>query len=313
MARRGKRRGRSVNGILLLDKPQGLSSNEALQQAKRLFSAAKAGHTGSLDPLATGVLPLCFGEATKFSQYLLDSDKQYVARIRLGVRTASGDADGEIIETRPVPELSEAVVDAALDAFRGAFEQIPSMFSAIKHEGKPLYKLARQGIEVERKPRPVQVFENSLLSLDGDELELRIHCSKGTYVRTIAEDLGEALGCGAHVIALRRLKVGPFDDSALSTLEDLEALRADGGFPALDRLLLPTDQAVRHWPEVHLSDLTAYYLVKGQPVMVPHAPAEGWVRIIEDTEEAGSENRFLGVGEVLDDGRIAPRRLVVGK
>lgn len=309
MGRNRKARGRRVDGILLLDKPQGLSSNEALQEVKRLFGAAKAGHTGSLDPLATGVLPLCFGEATKFSQFLLNSDKQYWTEIRLGVRTDSGDADGEVIETRPVPDLDEAQVEAALEAFRGDFEQVPSMFSAIKHQGKPLYKLARQGIEVEREPRPVTVFENRLEALDGDRLELFIHCSKGTYVRTIAEDLGEALGCGAHVTALRRTGVGPLEVEDCHTVAELEAIRGEGGHAALDALLQPVETSVQHWPEVRLTDLTAYYLTKGQPVIVPKAPTSGWVRITEDVAEGGC--RFLGVGEVLDDGRIAPRRLVV--
>lgn len=309
MNRRRKMRGRKVDGILLLDKPPGASSNDALQQAKRLFGAAKAGHTGSLDPLATGVLPLCFGEATKFSQFLLNSDKSYWAELKLGVRTDSGDADGEVVEERPVPALDEAGVDAALDAFRGDFEQIPSMFSAIKHQGKPLYKLARQGIEVEREARPVTVHENRLEALDGDRIELFIRCTKGTYVRTIAEDLGEALGCGAHVTALRRLSVGPFGIDAARTIDDLEAIRADGGHVALDALLRPVETAVEDWPEVHLSDLTAYYLTKGQPVIVAKSPTEGWVRIHEDVADGPS--RFLGVGEVLDDGRIAPRRLVV--
>lgn len=309
MARNRRAQGRRVDGILLLDKAEGLSSNAALQEVKRLFGAAKAGHTGSLDPLATGVLPLCFGEATKFSQFLLNSDKQYLATVRLGVRTDSGDADGEVVETRPVPALTEAAVDAALDAFRGAFEQVPSMFSAIKHQGKPLYKLARQGIEVEREARPVTVHENRLVSLEGETLQLFIHCTKGTYVRTIAEDLGEALGCGAHVSALRRTAVGPFEIESTRSLEALEAIRAEGGHAALDALLRPVETSVQHWPEVHLTDLTAYYLRKGQPVIVPKAPTEGWVRIHEDDAEGHS--LFLGVGEVLDDGRIAPRRLVI--
>lgn len=306
--KRRSRPGRPVDGILLLDKPQGFSSNDALQEVKRLFGAAKAGHTGSLDPLATGVLPLCFGEATKFSQFLLNSDKGYWAEIKLGVRTDSGDADGEVVETREVPALTEADIDAALEAFRGDFEQIPSMFSAIKHQGKPLYKLARQGVEVEREPRPVTVHENRILEFEGDRLVLQILCSKGTYVRTIAEDLGEALGCGAHVTGLRRTSVGPFVIDDARTVEDLEAVRSEGGHAALDSLLLPVERAVQHWPEVHLTDLSAYYLSKGQPVIVPRAPTEGWVRIHEDVD-GGS--RFLGVGEVLDDGRIAPRRLVV--
>lgn len=306
--KRRSRPGRSVDGILLFDKPQGLSSNDALQEVKRLFGAAKVGHTGSLDPLATGVLPLCFGEATKFSQFLLNSDKGYWAEIKLGVRTDSGDADGEVVQIREVPELDEGTIDAALEAFRGDFDQIPSMFSAIKQNGKPLYKLAREGVEVEREPRPVTVHENRILELSGDRLVLQILCSKGTYVRTIAEDLGEALGCGGHVTNLRRTTVGPFRIETTHTLSSLEAIRGEGGHAALDRLLKPVEMSVEHWPEVRLTDMTAYYLSKGQPVVVPRAPTAGWVRIHEDVNGA---TRFLGVGEVLDDGRIAPRRLVV--
>jgi tRNA pseudouridine55 synthase len=283
-----------------------MTSNDAVQRAKRLFNASKVGHTGSLDPLATGVLPLCFGEATKFSQYLLTSDKRYVVRIRLGVATDSGDADGEVIATRPVPDLTANEVERALDSFRGEIEQVPSMFSAIKHQGQPLYKLARQGIEVERESRPVTIFENELLALEGDELTLSIHCSKGTYVRTIAEDLGEMLGCGAHVTALRRTAAGPYQESDLLTFETLESALEEG---SLDRFLLPVSSAVGDWPEVSLSDDTAYYLRQGQPVMVPHAPTRGWVRLFQLRSEGSS--RFLGVGEVLDDGRVAPRRLVV--
>ena len=306
--KRRSRPGRSVDGILLFDKPQGLSSNDALQEVKRLFGAAKVGHTGSLDPLATGVLPLCFGEATKFSQFLLNSDKGYWTEIKLGVRTDSGDADGEVVQIREVPELDEGTIDAALEAFRGDFDQIPSMFSAIKQNGKPLYKLAREGVEVEREPRPVTVHENRILEFSGDRLVLQILCSKGTYVRTIAEDLGEALGCGGHVTNLRRTTVGPFRIETTHTLSSLEAIRGEGGHAALDRLLKPVEMSVEHWPEVRLTDMTAYYLSKGQPVVVPRAPTAGWVRIHEDVNGA---TRFLGVGEVLDDGRIAPRRLVV--
>lgn len=304
MARR--RRGREVNGILVVDKPAGMTSNDAVQRAKRLFNASKVGHTGSLDPLATGVLPLCFGEATKFSQYLLTSDKRYLVRIRLGVATDSGDADGEVVATRPVPELTAEDLERALDSFRGDIEQVPSMFSAIKHQGQPLYKLARQGIEVERESRPVTIFANELVAFDGDTLTLSIHCSKGTYVRTIAEDLGELLGCGAHVIELRRTAAGPYAEEDLVTFEALEAAREEG---TLDAFLLPVSSAVGDWPEVSLSDDTAYYLRQGQPVMVPHAPTRGWVRLFQHRSEGAS--RFLGVGEVLDDGRVAPRRLVV--
>jgi tRNA pseudouridine55 synthase len=294
--------------VLVVDKPAGWSSNDAVQKAKRLFNARKVGHTGALDPLATGVLPLCFGEATKFSQYLLSSDKKYEVRIKLGVATDSGDADGNVVAEREVDDVTPARVEEALRFFRGEIDQVPSMFSAIKHQGQPLYKLARQGIEVERQARRVTVYSNELISLEGDVVELHIHCSKGTYVRTIAQELGEVLGCGAHVSALRRTMAGPYGESDLVTFEELEsALEADG---TLDRFLQPISSTVREWPEVRLTDNTAYYLRQGQPVMVPHAPAKGWVRLAEIVGE--DSTRFLGVGEVLDDGRVAPRRLVVG-
>lgn len=303
-----RRKGRNVDGILVLDKPQGMSSSDAVQKAKRLFNARKVGHTGSLDPLATGVLPLCFGEATKFSQYLLDSDKRYWTRIRLGIATDSGDADGQVIETRPVEDVTAERVEAALRFFRGEIDQVPSMFSAIKHKGQPLYKLARQGIEIEREARRVKIYSNELVALEGNELELKIHCSKGTYIRTIAEELGEQLGCGAHVVALRRMSAGPYGEQDAVRFETLEEVLENEG--TLDRFLLPVASAVSQWPEVRLNDHTAYYLRQGQPVIVPHAPSSGWVQLCEETV-SGEPTRFLGVGEILDDGRVAPRRLVV--
>jgi tRNA pseudouridine55 synthase len=299
-----------VDGLLVIDKPQGLSSNDVVQRAKHLFKARKVGHTGSLDPLATGVLPLCFGEATKFSQFLLASDKTYRARVKLGVRTDSGDADGKIVATRPVGVLDREAIERALDEFRGEIDQVPSMFSAVKHQGQPLYKLARRGIEVERKARAITVYRNELVAFDGDELTLEIRCSKGTYVRTIVEELGELLGCGAHVCALRRLAAGPFSEADLVTFETLESALADGGFHALDGFLKPISSAVRHWPAVKLSDATSYYVRQGQPVLVPHAPTAGWVQIFE-ADASNHPGAFLGVGEILDDGRVAPRRLVL--
>ena len=304
MARRN--RGRDVSGILVLDKPQGMSSNDAVQRAKRLFNARKVGHTGALDPLATGVLPLCFGEATKFSQYLLTSDKKYWVRIQLGVATDSGDSDGKVIRTAPVVGVDAEKIEDALRFFRGEIDQVPSMFSAIKHKGQPLYKLARQGIEIEREARRVNIYSNELLAFDGDTLELAVHCSKGTYIRTIAEELGEVLGCGAHVIALRRLAAGPYVEEDLVTFEQLEEAVQQG---SLDPFLLPVVSAVKQWPEVRLTDNTAYYLRQGQPVIVPHAPTSGWVRLSE--VDIDDSTRFIGVGEILDDGRVAPRRLVV--
>jgi len=294
--------------VIVLDKPKGLSSNQALQTVKRLLSAAKGGHTGSLDPLATGVLPLCFGEATKFSQFLLTSDKRYWTKIKLGIRTASGDADGEVLEERPVIGITQCDVERVLERFQGELEQVPSMYSAIKHHGQPLYKLARQGLEVERKPRRIVIYANRLVAWGGDQFDIEIYCSKGTYVRTIAEEIGELLGCGAHVTELRRLQAGPFTVDDAVTMDELQSARDDSGIHGVDAYLLPVESTVRDWPEVRLTDLTAYYIRQGQPVIVPHAPSTGWVRI---TELEDSEERFIGVGEVLDDGRIAPRRLTL--
>lgn len=316
-----RRRGRAVNGVIVLDKPAGLSSNDAVQRVKRLFGAAKVGHTGSLDPLATGVLPLCLGQATKFSQYLLDADKRYLTQVRLGIATDSGDADGKVLRRGPCDGVTRERIDAALQAFRGEIEQVPSMFSAVKQGGQPLYKLARQGIEVEREARRITVYSNEIVEFQGDELTLDIHCSKGTYVRTIAADLGDALGCGAHVFALRRTMAGPYGEEDMVTLEHLGCQRNAG---KLDAALRPVASAVRHWPEVQLSGAPAFYLKQGQPVIVPHAPTAGWVRLYEGTDSAAKPTErepasataadpagaFLGVGEILDDGRVAPRRLI---
>ena len=300
---RKSRQFRPVTGILLLDKPAGMTSNEALQRVKRLYRARKAGHTGSLDPLATGMLPLCFGEATKISGFLLDADKHYRMRCRLGQRTATGDAEGEVVEERAVPALAPADVERVLEGFRGEIEQIPPMYSALKHQGQRLYELARKGVEVERQPRRVVIRELRLIGLEDAILELDVVCSKGTYVRTLAEDIGEALGCGAHVVALRRLGVGPYQDpDRMHTPEALEAARSEG-YAALDALLLPLDSALTHWPAVRLDPDSAYYLRQGQPVLVPRAPTRGMVRIY------GPEEVFIGAGEILDDGRVAPRRL----
>lgn len=305
MARYQKRK---VNGILVLDKPAGITSNGALQEAKHLFEAAKAGHTGSLDPIATGVLPLCFGEATKFSQYLLDADKVYLATFKLGIETASGDSEGEITARHAVPALTAPALETVLDQFRGEIQQTPSMFSAIKVDGQPLYKLARQGIEIERKARTVQVHELVLKRFSEDELEVEIRCSKGTYVRSIAEDVGKVLGCGAHVNQLRRLASGPFDIAASHSLESLIKLKEMNGLDAIDALLAPAASAVSDWPAVALTELTAAYFRQGQPVQIARAPVEGWVRIFSESDN--EEGEFLGVGEILEDGRVAPRRLV---
>ena len=286
-----------------MDKPAGISSNDVVQQAKRLFGAQKVGHTGSLDPLATGVLPLCFGEATKFSQYLLDADKKYWAQVRLGITTETGDADGEVIAQADASSVTPAQAVAALETFVGEIEQIPSMYSALKHQGQPLYKLARKGIEVERASRQVSIYSAELLQFSEASIELRVHCSKGTYIRSLAEDLGAALGCGAHVSALRRLAAGPYEEGQATTLAEL---CETNDMQEMDALLLPVSSAVDSWPAVRLHEDTAHYVRQGQPVQVAHAPTDGWVQIFELAEE----DRFLGVGEILTDGRVAPRRLV---
>lgn len=296
---------RDVNGILLFDKPAGLTSNAALQQVKRLYRARKAGHTGSLDPLATGLLPICFGEATKISGFLLDADKHYLVRCQLGVTTTTGDAEGEVLEQRPVTGVDEVRFRQVLGGFKGTIEQIPPMYSALKHKGERLYNLARQGLEVEREARSVVIHALELLGLDGSIAELRVHCSKGTYVRTLVEDIGAELGCGAHVSGLRRTGVGPFSDDHLVTLGELETLAAEG-YAGLERLLLPIEDGLAQWPGVRLSGDAAFYLRQGQPVLVPQAPTAGWVRLYE------GERQFMGMGEVLDDGRVAPRRLMSG-
>ena len=300
---RRRNKGRNVQGILLLDKPLGVTSNSALQQVKKLYNAAKAGHTGSLDPLANGLLPICFGSATKISAFLLDADKRYWLRIKLGVTTNTADAEGEVLATRPVPNISRERLIATLADFTGAIQQIPPMYSALKHKGQRLYKLAREGIEVEREPRTIYIHQSNLGAYNLPEFELDIHCSKGTYVRTLAEDIGEALGCGAHVAALRRTAVGPYHIDQLVAMDKLE-LTAKEGLHALDRLLLPVESAVIDWPEVSLTNDSLYYIRKGQAVIVPQAPTSGWVRLKE--REAG----FIGVGEILEDGRVAPRRLL---
>lgn len=299
-----KRHGRNISGILVLDKAEGESSNRALQQVKRLYQADKAGHTGSLDPLATGVLPLCFGEATKISQFLLDSDKAYRATIKLGIKTDSGDSQGEIIAEKDASSVDRAGLEQALASFRGEIEQIPSMYSALKHEGVPLYKLARQGKSIERKKRQINIYHLDLIEFQDTSLIVDIACSKGTYVRTLADDLGEKLGVGAHVTALRRTKAGPFALSAAHTLVELQARFETEGFEGIDALLQPADLAVQELPEVSLPILSADFIQQGQAVIARHAPTQGLVRLYR-------EQTFIGIGEILDDGRVAPKRLFV--
>lgn len=306
------RRGRTVNGILVLDKPEGPTSNQALQSVKHLFEAAKAGHTGSLDPLATGVLPICFGEATKFTRFLLEADKAYKATFRLGISTTTGDAQGAVVATRAAFGLTEVAVEAAMAELRGVIAQIPSMYSALKQGGRPLYELARQGIEVERPPREVRIDEFRIEAFragEYPELDVLIRCSKGTYIRTLAEDLGRALGCGAHVTRLRRVASGPFGEASAVSLAHLRSLRDSAPASELDRLLQPADAAVADRHPLELTDSLSWYFLRGQPVTVPELPTNsiGEGDLVRVFCAAGE---FLGLGEVLEDRRIKPHRLV---
>lgn len=309
MARR--RKGRPINGVILLDKPTGISSNDALQKVKRAYFAEKAGHTGALDPLATGMLPICLGEATKFSQFLLDSDKRYRVIAKLGERTDTSDSDGEVVETRPV-DVSLEKLEASIDKFRGESDQVPSMFSALKYQGKPLYEYARKGIEVPRESRKITVYEIVLHRFEGDEVEMEVHCSKGTYIRTIVDDLGEMLGCGAHVTMLRRTGVAKYPYEKMVTLEQLNELleqaHRDEVAPKelLDPLLLPMDTAVEDLPEVNLNAELTNLVQHGMPVQVLGAPEGTPLRMT-----SGEEKLFIGVAEVNADGKVAPKRLVV--
>ena len=291
-----KRRWQRVDGVLLLDKASGLTSNSALQGARRLFSAAKAGHTGTLDPLATGLLPLCFGEATKFSADLLNADKTYEADLLFGITTDTGDAKGAIVLQRPVA-FTRSELEAALLGFLGPISQIPPMYSALKRDGKPLYELARQGIEVEREAREVTIHELQLLDFSGDRCRLRVSCSKGTYIRTLAEDVGNILACGAHLTALRRTVVGPLTIADAVTLEHLNTLSDE---ERVNYLLAP-DALLQTLPVVHLGDEDTLKFSHGNPVGAIVAP--GKCRVY-------SGNRLLGVGEADASGKVNPRRLV---
>ena len=292
---------------MVLDKPTGMSSNAALQQAKRLFGAAKAGHTGSLDPLATGVLPLCFGEATKFSQFLLDADKGYESTFVLGVGTDTADADGAVITRASAAHLTEDSVTQAMVMLTGAIEQVPPMYSALKVDGQPLYKRARAGEQVERAARPVEIYGFELLSFEPGEqvrLGVKVRCSKGTYIRTLAEDLGAALGVPAHVSTLRRCQSGPFALDDCVTPEQLTAVKKSGTDTDLDALLQPIESCIQHLPRLSLSEAATFYIRQGQPVLVPNGPQSGMVRI------ADAGGLFLGVGDMRDDGKLAPKRLL---
>lgn len=309
---RKRKSGRPVSGVLVLMKSSGMTSNHALQKTKHLFSARKAGHTGSLDPFATGVLPLCFGEATKFSQYLLDADKRYISTFRLGVETSTADIEGEELAKVDASGLTVAEIERALHEFRGDILQVPPMVSALKVNGQPLYKLARKGQVIERQPRAVTIYQLDVLAVrigPVTEVDVDIRCSKGTYIRSIASDLGAALGVGGHVSKLHRAAAGHFLESQAVTLEQLIAELGDQEPDILDHHLLPLDAALESMPKLALNDAGSHYFRQGQAVMdmrVYRLGSQGdTVRVCRE------DGVFLGLGEITDDGRVAPRRVVV--
>ena len=304
--------GRPIDGVLLLHKDTGMTSNDALQRAKRLFFAKRAGHTGSLDPLATGVLPVCFGEATKFSQYLLDADKRYSSTFRLGITTETGDCDGDVVATMDASHLSVVEVEEALPLFRGDIRQVPSMYSALKYQGKPLYKWAREGVEVPREARDVTVYEYTVTAFRDNgahpEIDVEVFCSKGTYIRSLAEDLGKTLGVGAHVSRLHRRMAGPFEETDSISLQSLMDERGEADPAILDYHLLPCDAPVQALPRIEVSQEMSHYFTQGQAVMSTEAyrfAAEGdKVRVCCESGE------FLGVAQLVE-GQLAPKRVVV--
>jgi tRNA pseudouridine55 synthase len=313
MSRR-KPKGRALDGIILLDKPLGISSNKVLQIVKRLFKAQKAGHTGSLDPLATGMLPICFGEATKVSSFLLESNKSYQTTATLGKVTTTGDAEGEILQERTIPALNKVEINNILATFKGSISQIPPMYSALKHQGQPLYKLARKGIEIERKRRQITIFDLTLSSHTSLILSLHVSCSKGTYIRTLVEDIGEALGCGAYVSMLRRISLDPFYDHKMVSLDMLEEYITEG--KNIDQFLLPTDAGLSHFQAITLTEKATTAYLYGQSVAVE--PPFSYPK--EDITDPNAttylrtydyRERFLGVSTLSDHNNIVPKRLMV--
>lgn len=303
MSKARRRKGRPVTGVILLDKPQGMSSNHALQHVKRLYNAQKAGHTGALDPLATGILPVCLGEATKFSQYLLDADKAYRVEAQLGVRTTTSDAEGEPVEERPVT-VDAQDIEKAVQHFVGVQEQSPSIYSALKHEGRPLYYYARRGIDVPKKIRRITIHSIQLLGVENDKLTLQVSCSKGTYIRTLIDDLGQALGCGAHVTELHRNAVADITESTMVTAEQLEATASQGD-EALDALLAPADLLLSDLPKVTVNESQTRDFLHGQPLPLPEesaTEAQEW-RVVNENAQ------FLGVGQVKKSA-LWPRRVI---
>jgi tRNA pseudouridine55 synthase len=294
-----KRQKKNINGILLLDKPLGFSSNQALQKIKWLLKAAKAGHTGTLDPLASGLLPLCFGEATKFAHYLTDADKTYIATIKLGITTTTGDAEGAVLSTQPV-NVNQAEFKKTSQQFLGEISQVPPMYSALKFEGKALYEYARAGVEIERQSRLVTIHSIEVNSFSSDVAVITVTCSKGTYIRTLAEDIGKQLGCGAHLIGLRRTATANYDISQAITIEQFEAMSDEQRLA----VLAPADAAVLHLPAITLDDDSVFYLLQGQSVWRSGFIPAGLLRLYSE------QPVFLGLGELQPDGKIAPKRLI---
>lgn len=307
-----RNKGRQVNGILLLNKALGVSSNKALQEVKHLYHAAKAGHTGTLDPLATGVLPICFGEATKFTQFLLDADKKYSATIRFGISTSSGDAESKIVSESGAINLNIEKINSTLARFRGKILQVPSMYSALKHEGVRLYELARKGINVDRKARSIEIYSLEIINFrpgEFPEADFKVHCSKGTYIRSLAEDIGTSLGCGAYISNLHRDAVGEFNNNDSITQKELEFIKNSDLMDDLDSLLKPIDAGIQHLMEANLTEDATFYFCRGQPVVAPQTFRESKegdiVRVFQQ------EGLFIGVGEISADGKLAPKRLIV--
>jgi tRNA pseudouridine55 synthase len=298
-----KRFKRNINGVLLLDKPLGFSSNQALQKVKWLFQAAKAGHTGTLDPLATGLLPICLGEATKFAQYVTDADKTYIATVKFGATTTTGDAEGEVIATSDV-RFTRAQLESACQSFHGEISQVPPMYSALKFEGKALYEYAREGVDIERQSRLVKISDITIIQFEVDVAEISVKCSKGTYIRTLAEEIGNALGSGAHLIGLRRIESAGYELADAITLEELEARIKNTPIEGLQSLLLPIDSSIAYLPALTLNADAAHYLMQGQAVWVSGKIPNGEIRLYDEN------SRFLGLGFLQEDGKIAPKRLM---
>jgi tRNA pseudouridine55 synthase len=294
---------RNLSGVLILNKDLKVSSNKALQQVRYLYQAAKAGHTGSLDPLATGVLPICFGEATKFASYLLDSDKTYIVTAQLGAISSTGDCEGEISETGKAVDFSDQTLKEVINSFLGKTLQTPSMYSALKHNGQPLYKLARQGIDVPRAAREIFIHYIKILTRTSDTVKFEVRCTKGTYIRNLIEDIGSKLGCGAYVLQLQRIQAGMFSMQQSYTLEQLKQLSLSG-ITCLDQLLLPVKTLLNDMPQMQLNHIDSQHLIHGRSIVIKHSAAEGEFCLVDET------NSLLGVGTALNDGRIIPKRML---